>query len=97
VKEVGEFVDLAWRWRLRWRRVRYEWESVIEADLVMCISRANMNRKEKDIQVWGFDESGIFSVNSTYECLVKHVRGTHQDAFKYLWKAKAFPNVTTTT
>jgi len=32
-------------------RVRFEWESMMEADLVMNISRANKSREEKDIQV----------------------------------------------
>jgi len=69
----------------------------MEANLVMHISRANMSTEVKDIQVWRCDESGVFSLNSAYERLTKHERGPHHDVFKYLWKAKAFPNVITTT
>ena len=36
-------------------------------------------------------------MSSAYECLDKLDRGPHYDAFKLLWKAKAFPNVLITT
>ena len=75
VEEVGMWEVSTWRWNLRWRRVRFEWESLMEADLIMHISRANMSREEKDIQVWRCDETGLFSVNSAYECLAKQERG----------------------
>jgi len=39
------------------------------------------------------DESGCFTMSSAYERLHKPERGLYIDAFKYLWKVKAFPNV----
>jgi len=30
VDEVGEWVNSTWQWRLRWRRARFEWESMQE-------------------------------------------------------------------
>jgi len=97
VEEVGVWEESVWWWSLRWRHVRFEWESMMEADLVMYISRAIMNREEKDRRVWGSEVSGVLSVYSAYECLAKHVRGPHHDLFKFPWKVKALPNMMITT
>jgi len=50
----------------------------------------------KDVQVWTGDVSGRYYVRSAYDLIDKHNRGPQCQAFKYLWKAKAFPNVLTT-
>jgi len=91
VEEVSEWEDLEWRWSLRWRRARFEWESVLEAEFVILLSIANLIKDNNDVLVWRKDEAGGFSVNSAYEFLAKHGRGPQLDVFKYLWKAKVFP------
>jgi len=96
VEEVGVWEDLGWRWNLRWRRVRFEWEIPLENTLGLLISRAYVKRDRKDARVWKSDESGSFTVRSAYECLVKADRGPQIAAFKYLWKTKTFPNVVIT-
>ncbi|XP_068504327.1 uncharacterized protein [Phaseolus vulgaris] len=66
----------------------------------MHLSRVRLSRDQEDIQVWGFDDSGLFSVNSAYsayECIAHPVRSSQNDVFRYLWKIKTFPNVLTTT
>ena len=35
VEEAGRWDDVIWRWNLRWRRARFEWESLLEAELVI--------------------------------------------------------------
>ena len=42
VNEVGEWVDVAWRWKLRWRRDKFEWETLLEANFIQHISRASL-------------------------------------------------------
>jgi len=96
VGEVGVWINSDWRWRLTWRRARFECESSLEADLFTLLSGALLRRNDVDVQVWGKEESGLFSVNSAYECLTKQSRGTQSDAFNFLWKIKAFPNVIVT-
>jgi len=93
VEEVGRGDDSVWKWSLRWRRDRFEWEIPMELELGMQISRAIVSKDVKDVQVWSCEESGCFIVSSTYDYLDKLDRGPQYDAFKYLWKAKAFPNV----
>ena len=97
VEEVGVWEESVWRWTLRWRRVRFEWEIPLETGLGIHISRATVTKDNKDDQVWRSDESGNFTVSSAYECLVKADRGPHIAAFKYLWKIKTFPNVMITS
>ena len=50
-----------------------------------------------DVLLWGKEVPGLFSVNNAYERLDKQSRGTQSEVFNLLWKAKAFPNVVTTT
>ena len=71
VNEVGEWVDAAWRWQLRWRRDRFECESLLEANFIQHISRASLTREHEDVKTWGCNEKGSFSVSSTYEFLSK--------------------------
>ncbi|XP_068474698.1 uncharacterized protein [Phaseolus vulgaris] len=97
VEEVGMWDDARWMWCLRWRRARFEWEIPLEEELGILSTRAIIIKDVKDIQVWSCDESGCYNVSSAYVCLDEIDRGPHYDAFKYLWKAKAFPNVLTTT
>jgi len=63
----------------------------------MHLSRVRLSGDQEDIQVWGFDNSGLFSVNSAYECIAHPIRSSHNDVFRYLWKIKTFPDVLTTT
>jgi len=97
MEEVGEWEGTDWRWRVQWRRDRFEWEAEMEENLMECIERASLERETTDIQVWGVEAAEKFTVNSAYECLAKQTRGTQQASFELVWKAKAFPNVLTTT
>ena len=96
IEDVGEWEGTDWRWRLEWRRDKFEWESELEANLLECILRANINKNISDIPVWGEEELENYSVNIAYNHLAKRPRATHHSAFEYLWQAKAFPNVLTT-
>jgi len=96
VEEMGRWDDGVWRWNLRWRRARFEWESKLEEEMLILLSTTRLHREEKDDHTWGNEDERCFSVNSAYACLVNQGRGTHLEVFKLLWKAKAFPNVVTT-
>jgi len=94
VEEVGVWEGDVWRWNLRWRRARFERESVLETNLNAHISRTIVKRQEPDIRVWGINDEGCFSVKSAYAS--RRGDGTCIAAFDLLWKAKAFPSVLTT-
>jgi len=51
----------------------------------MTISTIRLNKKVKDVQVWGREALGVFSVKSAYECLANHVSNPHNNIFKQLW------------
>jgi len=97
VEEVGAWDDLIWRWSLTWRRSRFDWESLLESELVNLISRVSFRKDVEDTQVWKSDEFGCFSVKSAYEFLAKSEVGSQKEVFSILWKAKTFPNVMLTT
>jgi len=88
VSEVGEWVDAVWRWNLRWSRVRFEWGSMLEANLIQHISRISLTSEQKDVQTWGSEDSGTFSVNAAYHFLSKQASSPQQEVFKSLWKLK---------
>ena len=65
VGEMGVWDDTVWRWDLmRWRRDRFVWESSLERDLILILSRVIMRKNVQDNQVWGKEIPGLFSVSS---------------------------------
>ena len=96
VGQMGEWDGKKWKWDLRWRRGRFEWESSLERDLDMLLSGATLRENVQDTQLWGKEVPGLFSVSSAYDCLAKHGRGNQGDVYKLLWRAKAFPNALVT-
>jgi len=97
VEEVGGWEGSMWRWTLSWRRARFEWETVMESELGDIISRVVVMKDENDALVWSSEANGCFTVSFAYECLGKTDRGPQIEAFRYLWKAKTFPNVMLTS
>ena len=57
VNEVGEWEDSTWQWKIRWRRARFEWEVLLEADLIHQISQVSLSRERKDVQMWGCEDT----------------------------------------
>jgi len=53
VEDVGVWEGTDWRWRLEWRRDRFQWETEIEGNLMVCIARSSVKRDMEDVQVWG--------------------------------------------
>jgi len=51
VEEVGVWEESTWRWTLRWRCGRFEWEIPMEIELGMHIFRATVIKDKKDAQV----------------------------------------------
>jgi len=92
VGEVGEWEESVWKWRPRWRHARFEWESIQEEEMVRLISTGSLSREVQDVQKWGGDVSGEFTVDSANKCLASFSGEVHSDIFKLLWQAKAFPN-----
>jgi len=97
VGEVGVWEGSEWRWGLRWRRERFEWETSLESDLSCHIANAYVIRNVNDVQVWRSGESGCYTVRAAYECLVEAEDSPQVEVFKLLWKVKALPNVLITT
>jgi len=75
VKEVDGREKSVWTWRLRWRRVRFEWESLQEEDILRYISTGSLRRETKDLQTWGGDPTEEFSVRSAYDYLTNQGLG----------------------
>ena len=59
------------------------------------ISRVSLNKEVQDVQKWGVDASGSFSVRSAYCCLANHGCSSHDSICKQLCQSKAFSNVLT--
>ena len=92
VDEVGEWVNSTWKCRLRWRRARFEWESVQEEEMLRHISTDNLKREVTDLQVWGGDVLGKYYVKSVYERHANHLTEVHRGIFSQLWHVKALLN-----
>jgi len=66
VKDVGGWEGMVWRWRLQWRRDRFEWEAEMEGKLMECITKVPMKRDSNDTFEWGDEAFEKYTVNSTY-------------------------------
>ncbi|XP_068466293.1 uncharacterized protein [Phaseolus vulgaris] len=97
VEDVGVWEGSEWKWRLEWRRDRFEWESELEANLLEYLVRADVKRTKNDIRVWGTEELETYSINVAYKNLSNGTGGTYHATFESLWKAKAFPTILSTT
>jgi len=58
----------------------------------MFISRGSLNREVQDVQKWGGDVDGEFTVESAYKLALCSNEG-QTGIFNQLWQAKAFLNV----
>ena len=96
VEDVGVWEGSDWKWRLGWRRDRFEWESELEGHFFEYLVRADVKKNTDDIRVWGSEELEKYTVNVAYKNLSNGTGGTNHAAFESLWKAKAFPSVLST-
>jgi len=64
--EMGAWEDNGWSWRLRWRRSRFMWESVMEKDLLSLIMRKTPRKDRNDVLMRNGEQDGEFSVKSAY-------------------------------
>jgi len=97
IEDVGVWEGSEWKWRLEWRRDRFEWESELEANLFEHIVRADVKKTKNDIRVWGTEELETYSVNVAYKNLSNGTREAYHASFEFIWKAKAFPTILSTT
>ncbi|KAK2449929.1 hypothetical protein QL285_009079 [Trifolium repens] len=66
VKDMGEWVNDIWHWRLVWRRDFWVWEEVLFSKLLEKLALASISRKEDS---WSFIGGGVFTVNLKYHFL----------------------------
>jgi len=66
--------------------------------LYSYISKSSLNREVKNIQEWGRENLGSFSVKFAYDLITcYHASRRYNELFTCLWKVKALPNMLTTT
>ena len=66
VGEVGEWEENRWRWNLNWRRVRFQWETKLEVDMLSRLSLGALCKDSSEQLLWKGDQKGTFSVKSAY-------------------------------
>jgi len=93
VGEIGFWDDNGWHWRLKWRRERFEWESILEEELLTIFSRGVLYKDSNDYIAWRGDSKGFFFVRSTYALLANQGNISKNGVFSLLWKTKALPKV----
>ena len=60
VGETGFLDDYGWQWNLKWRRERFQWEAVLEEELLSILFREVLYKDSKDHITWRGDSKGIF-------------------------------------
>ena len=85
---MGTWEDAGWNWRLSWRRPRFNWENVMEEDLINLLTGKSLC---KDTLIWNGEHDGVFSVKSAYSTLCSQENNGPQDIFSSLWLATTVP------
>ncbi|KAL9681272.1 hypothetical protein QQ045_013054 [Rhodiola kirilowii] len=57
-------VDGRWHWNIKFRRVLYQWEEVLRAELMEGLDHLQLKEETDDRVVWSFSSDGRFSTNS---------------------------------
>ena len=81
MEDVGVWEGSEWKWRLEWRRDRFEWESELEVNFFEYLVRVDVKKTKNDIQVWGTEDLETYSVNAAYNTLSNGTGGTYHEAF----------------
>ncbi|GLU22974.1 hypothetical protein SLE2022_390100 [Rubroshorea leprosula] len=82
VQQMGEWVDEAWRWRLRWRRRLLTWEQDQEAQLQNIINNVQLQRDTQDRWWWRHEKDGKYTIQSTYKLLIAPKDGDKDENLK---------------
>jgi len=48
VGETGFWDDYGWHWHIKWRMERFQWELVLEEELLSILSRRVLHKESKD-------------------------------------------------
>ena len=93
VGEVRVVVEAGREWRFRWRRHLFVWEEELLVSLMEDLEGMMWSNQE-DVWRWNLEESGIFTVKSTYDYLLSLLGSVdlwngEERVFHRLWKSPA--------
>ncbi|GLT88308.1 hypothetical protein SLE2022_063410 [Rubroshorea leprosula] len=86
VKDMGNWTNGRWQWKLVWKRQLRLWEEDLETDLTEMLRTTHPIQDKEDNWWWKPDPSGIYTSKSAYSHLLKDGTNIMVD-FKRLWKA----------
>lgn len=92
--EIGEWDGSSTEWHFDWRQDFFDWEELLVASLLEDLDGMSWSQEE-DRWKWGLEESGKFSVKSTYDKLegimLREDLWSEEEkgVFSKLWKSPA--------
>jgi hypothetical protein len=99
VAEAGYWANDCWHWSLEWRRNLFVWEEDLLRDLMATLQGAALSSRA-DRWVWSEAADGVFTVNSCYNVLTRHVASVlnfsefQKLVFQNIWRSAAPLKVT---
>ncbi|KAL5191477.1 Kinesin-like protein KIN-12E [Glycine soja] len=92
VASMGIFGENGWEWKFSWRRHLFDSELGEATAFIDQTSAISLVTDLKDDWVWGAQPTGMFSINSAYNCL-RFEQPLHQpnSGFRQLWEIKIPP------
>ena len=79
-------------WNLCWRRERFEWEKLLEGQLLGLISSVQWNREGQNRLKWIGDDQQVYTMKSGYSILNTEDQMLSLECFQLLWSLKIFPS-----
>ena len=79
--QVSYWNNNKWLWKVERRRTLFEWEVREANQLMNLLSDKSLTKDSQGHWVWKADENLVYTVSSTYRCLMTEVEGD----FRFLW------------
>ncbi|XP_057453105.1 uncharacterized protein LOC130744965 [Lotus japonicus] len=92
IKEMGEWNNDIWQWKLLWNRDLLEREEERVQELLQLIKNFSPKKGIEDRWVWTKEGSGVYTVKSAYAFLHGSLLDEEKLVFKWIWSCKAPSN-----
>lgn len=71
VKDMGEWCEGRWTWKVEWRRRLLDRERALESDLFNLLAAVSLTEGTRDRWEWGNGKGRVFSVKEAYLAITK--------------------------
>jgi len=85
IKEMGEWQDDSWEWKLRWRRSWFECEKASVKAFRLIVQQWGPRNQLEDQWEWKGEKGIKYNVSDAYYKILEVGIGDEEEVFQILW------------